>query len=622
MVVGTASMGKPEETLGDTLANFTPELTDAMIHAHLQDPLIDPARLLQRATSRLVYDLFAYQRTQDDFQPQPAVIYTLARETHDATLTSGQQTKIQHSFSYFDGFGREIQKIQAEPGPLIAGEPESNPRWVGSGWTIFNNKGNPVRKYEPFFSATQRFEFAIAIGVSPIIFYDPVQRVVATLHPNFTYEKVVFDPWKQVTWDVNDTVLIAAKTDPDVGAFFRHLPDADYLPGWYTQRQDGTLGTREQVAAQKAAVHANTPIRAYFDTLGQPFLTIAHNRFEHSGATVDEYYASRVTLDIQGHQHAISDAQKRIVMHYNYNLLGEHIHQASMEAGERWMLNDVSGKPLYGWDSREHTLHMVYDDLRRPIEVRLSQNNGPNLLVGRTIYGETLPHPETHNLRGKVYEVHDQAGIMTTDDYDFKGNLLNGSRQLVDNSSQLYKSTVNWSTTVLLEKQIYTSSTTYDALNRPLTLISPDNTVLRPTYNEANLLESLTGDLRGVASTTMFVNNIDYNVKGQRILIEYGNGVSTQYEYDPLTFHLIHLFTSRGSAFPGDGTNPAPGGVQNLHYTYDPTGNITHIQDDAQPTIYFHNRLVEPSADYTYDAIYRLIEASGRSISVRLLQCL
>ena len=52
--------------------------------------------------------------------------------------------------------------------------------------------------------------------------------------------------------------------------------------------------------------------------------------------------------------------------------------------------------------------------------------------------------------------------------------------------------------------------------------------------------------------------------------------------------------------------------MQNLHYTYDPVGNITHIRDDAQQTIYFRNRRVEPSADYTYDAIYRLIEATGR----------
>jgi RHS repeat-associated protein len=55
-----------------------------------------------------------------------------------------------------------------------------------------------------------------------------------------------------------------------------------------------------------------------------------------------------------------------------------------------------------------------------------------------------------------------------------------------------------------------------------------------------------------------------------------------------------------------------PCGLQNLHYTYDPVGNITHIRDDAQQTIFFRNKRVEPSAEYTYDAIYRLIEAKGR----------
>ena len=36
-------------------------------------------------------------------------------------LLPGQQTKVQHSFSYSDGFGREVQKkVQAEPGPIGA----------------------------------------------------------------------------------------------------------------------------------------------------------------------------------------------------------------------------------------------------------------------------------------------------------------------------------------------------------------------------------------------------------------------------------------------------------------------------------------------------------------------
>lgn len=161
MVVGTAVMGKPEENLGDTLAGFPADLDDSVLAAHLQDPLANPHDILQGATTRLVYDLFAYLRTQSDAQPQPAVVYTLVRETHLADLASSQQTKIQHSFSYSDGFGREIQKkAQAEPAPLVEGGPNVAPRWLGSGWTIFNNKGEPVRQYQPFFTGTHAFQFA------------------------------------------------------------------------------------------------------------------------------------------------------------------------------------------------------------------------------------------------------------------------------------------------------------------------------------------------------------------------------------------------------------------------------------------------------------------------------
>ena len=41
-------------------------------------------------------------------------------------------------------------------------------------------------------------------------------------------------------------------------------------------------------------------------------------------------------------------------------------------------------------------------------------------------------------------------------------------------------------------------------------------------------------------------------------------------------------------------------------------GNITAIRDNAQQTIYFRNQRVEPSNDFTYDAIYRLTQATGR----------
>src|SRR5262249_27737307 len=65
MVVGTAVMGKSTEAQGDTLQGFVADLDDATILSYLDNPLADPQAILQRAGTRLVYDLFAYSRTRD-----------------------------------------------------------------------------------------------------------------------------------------------------------------------------------------------------------------------------------------------------------------------------------------------------------------------------------------------------------------------------------------------------------------------------------------------------------------------------------------------------------------------------------------------------------------------------
>jgi YD repeat-containing protein len=428
MLAGTAVMGKLNESprRGDLLDGFVADLPDDVIAAHIQKPLADPQAILARATTRLVCDYFAYYRTRELPQPSPSVIYVMVRETHDADLAPGQETKIQHSFSYSDGFGRAIQKkLQAEPGP--GPQTGQNGRWVGSGWTIFNNKGKPVRQFEPFFTDTQSFEADVRVGVSLIIFYDPADRMVGTLHPNHTWDKVIFDPWRQESWDVNDTALIAdPKSDSGVADYFRRLPDADYLPTWYEQRQAGALGPEEQAAAARTAIHSGTPSVAHADSLGRTFLAIAHNKSQRSNESspTEEFFATLVIFDVEGNQLHVIDAKDRIVMQYDYGMLGQRIHQASMEAGERWALSNVAGNPLCAWDSRDHRFRTGYDELRRPTNSFLSENGGTEKIIGKIVYGESQPTPEARNLRGKAVQLFDQAGVATTDDYDFKGNLL------------------------------------------------------------------------------------------------------------------------------------------------------------------------------------------------------
>jgi len=642
MVVGTAVRGKPEDVpqVGDQItASFRADLTRAEIAQFFQNPLAPfTTTLLDQATTRMIYDTESFWLEPLPQKKAPPFAATLARETHSSDPAPAGGLRVQVSFCYSDGFGRDIQKkAQAEAGPvpqrgadgrvlvdahneLMLTPGAVSPRWVGSGWTVYNNKGKATREYDPFFTDTHKFEFDVRIGVSPIHFFDPIERAVATLDPNHSFDKVTFDPWLQAKWDVNDTALIAdPRTDPDVGDFFRRLPVAEVLPTWHTKRQGGALGPAEQRAARKTEIHANTPLVAHSDVLGHTFWTVVHNKFKYSNTPAatpptEEFYGTFVSFDIEGNQREVTDARNRVIIRYDYDMLGDRIRQTSMEAGTRHSFSDVSGKLLYAWDSRSHQFRTDYDQLRRPTDSFLTTGAGAEQLIARSIYGESRPNPEANNLRGKAVQIFDQAGTVNSDNYDFKGNLLISRRQL----AQTYKATLDWSGAVPLDPAVFTSSTKYDALNRPVELTSPDATVIHAIFNEGNLLERLEANLRGAATLTTFVSDIDYDANGLRTSLDYGNGVKIIFEYDRLTTHLKTVRSTRNPiGFPDDCPGLPPAGwpgcqVQNLHYTYDAAGNVTEIRDDAQQTVYFRNKRVEPNCEYTYDASYRLIEATGR----------
>ena len=124
MVAATAVMGKPEERFGDSLDGFDPDPDDETVAAYLADPLADPHRLLGAATTRLVYDLFAFQRTGATPEPQPAVVATMARETHVADLAAGELEPGAARLRLLRRFrSRDPAKAPAEPGPLVTRRP-------------------------------------------------------------------------------------------------------------------------------------------------------------------------------------------------------------------------------------------------------------------------------------------------------------------------------------------------------------------------------------------------------------------------------------------------------------------------------------------------------------------
>lgn len=568
MVIASAVKGKNGE--GDGLAGYTytpypNQDMRAIMYA-------DPHAYLQGATSFFFYDLNAWRR---DGIPNHAL--AIVRETH-----ADAASKTQISFSYSDGFGQTIMaKVQAEPGNafrLDSGsvvEDHADPRWLGNGRTVFNNKGNPVKQYEPYFSHTYDYEAEselVEYGVTPVLHYDPLGRNIRTDLPDGTFTKVEFTPWLQRTFDQNDTVL-----------------NSD----WYAEKISSS-NPYEQRAAQLAAGHADTPKVEHFDTLGRIFLMEDDNGAEG-------IYQTRFKLDISGNQIEVTDAKMRLITRNVFNMAGEQIHTASMDGGRRWSLPNIMGNPLYLWNDRNFRSRSAYDELQRPTGTFVSENGASEEHVYKMVYGEALADPAALNHFGQVWKLYDQSGVMISDAFDFKGNLLRGSRQVAED----YKNRLDWSAASppVLESEVFQTSTQYDALNRPIQAIAPDDSETIYTYNEANFVEKIQTRLRGASTLTDFVENIDYDAKGQRTRIQYGNNVTTTYEYDPKTFRLIHLRSTRNT-----GTNP----LQDLTYYFDPVGNITDIRDDAQPTIFYANQMIEAHGSYTYDALYRLIEAKGR----------
>jgi RHS repeat-associated protein len=640
-LLGTGNEGDSVAGLTDALLNppsadirnfFTLGYSDAL-----------PRRWLDDATGRHVY-WFGEEVNADGsvaWSKHPAAACGVLREQHVEAIRAagGGPSPLQVAIEYSDGLGAVlVKKGQAEPVPN-----DTALRWIASGKTVLNNKGKPVKQYEPYFSQTEhRFDETEAqreIGVTPVLYYDAPGRLVRTENPDGSYSRVEFTPWEVATWDQNDTV-------------------AEPGNAWYAANTAAAATTEQKRAAQLAYKHANTPALTYLDSLGRNVVSVAHNKFtDRSGAQHNEKYLTFIRLDAEGKPLWIRDARGNLVMQYItppvannqaadpttgfvpcYDIAGNLLFQHSMDAGDRWMIADAAGKPMLAWDFNERQTDTgpvnetrlyfsAYDSLHRPTAQWLNINAGAAQMIERFEYRDAQDHDASalqNKLQGQLVRHYDPSGLTETIRRDFKGNVEEVHRTL---NNRPEASVIDWqsSTTGQLSTDTFVQITKYDALNRMSRLYNwhrqgdTHAALYEPSYNQRGLLKSEDLTLRsGEAAPprTTPIQEIRYNVRGQKEFLALGNGTLTQYEYDPQTFRVRQIQTTRPAAaggFPGRRSNLQDAAiVQQLLYTYDPVGNITEIEDQAYEPVFFQNQVVEPHSRYEYDALYRLISATGR----------
>lgn len=576
-----------------------------------------------------VHDLLAYTNRK-----QPVSVRTVQRLYHanDTSVALPERDDTIERIEYSDGHGRILQTralaedltfgdpifsdsgLPADQSARVGdavGQPRPSgapPRVSVTGWQLYDNKGQVVERYEPFFS--NGWDYAAPLdaerGEKAALFYDPRGRLLRTVNPDSSEQLLVYGvpgdltrpdrfaptPWEVYTYDTNDN---AGRTHPATSKRYQN--------------------------------HWDTPSNIIVDALGRTVERIQRNGADPS----KDWYHTRTQYDIQGNVLTLTDALGRIAFQYSYDLLNRAWRTIELDAGLKRTVPDAAGKPIEQRDSKGALILTGYDLGNRPIRMWARDRAGqPHTLRQRIIYGDSkdsmlsTTDAQKRNVLGKPYRHYDEAGLVLVEKYDFKGNLLEKGRQVIADSELLlpFKGPppgwkidayqVDWQTLVSakLDPTVYSISITYDALNRVRSLLHPidqdgERKELRPRYNRAGALESIS--LGG----KLYVQHIAYNARGQRILIAYGNRIMMRQVYDKKTMRLLRMRAESYAQPSSMIFRPTGTVLQDLVYEYDLGGNILAIHDRAP------NSGLPISPDrldraFSYDPIYRLLSATGR----------
>jgi RHS repeat-associated protein len=557
-----------------------------------------------------------------------------------SVISASRLNELIESREYSDGYGRVLQtRTQGEnvrfgntqfggqvleknqsigaSNAIIEGTENNEPDFpnvIVSGWQIYDNKGQGIIKYEPYYSTGWSYNAPTGaeIGQRSTIYYDPLGRQQRLLNPDGSQESFVFgipnaldnpeqfdpSPWESYSYDTNDN-------------------------GGRTSTANNAINT--------PTTHHNTPNSSIIDALGRVVEQVERNGLDPG----TEWHHKKTVYDIQGNALKIYDALGRLAFNFSYDLLKQKLRTELLDGGIRKSAFDAASNPIEFSDSKGALALRSFDELNRPTHLWAIDKQGElQNLRERIIYdgvGSSLSNPKSHNLYGKPYRHYDEAGLLQTESYDVKGNLLEKIRFVIRDevieavfdsvaSGPIPTYRVDWQppgasnfadhAQTLLESKEYRTTKIYDALDRVTQIIYPEDVdnqrkVLLPVYNKAGTLESVSLD------GDDYVKHIAYDAKGQRSFIAYGNGLITRYAYDLQTFRLVRMRTEKFQQLDSITFQTSGLPLQEYGYQYDLAGNIVSIKDmvkgcgfGATPDLL--NR------QFTYDPLYRLLSATGR----------
>ena len=352
-------------------------------------------------------------------------------------------------------------------------------------------------------------------------------------------------------------------------------------------------------------LHRKTPTIHAVDSRGLPVRQVAYCRHH-----ADEPAQTRITRqhhDTAGRRVAqwdprlfgeAPDANLTSV----YSLGGHPLRVDSVDAGWRLSLPGAAGQVVCSWDQRGSHWRTTYDDRLRPTALYEQALDQPLRRVECLRYGDSSPASAARNLCGALVRHDDGAGTLLIDEYALCGKPLGQTRHLLVDIAQPDWPAAEKEREALLEPGLgYTTRWHYDALAEPIVQVDAAGHQQRYAFDVTGQLKSAHLKLNGAATENTLVKDLRYNASGQVESQVGGNGAVTRAVFDPASGRLSALSTKVSAST-----------VQDLRYTYDAVGNVTQIEDRAQPVQFGSNQRVDATSTFTYDSLYQLIRATGR----------
>ena len=274
------------------------------------------------------------------------------------------------------------------------------------------------------------------------------------------------------------------------------------------------------------------------------------------------------------------------------------------DAGWQLGLQDEAQASRFNWDSRGSQRQTEYDALQRPVAITEQMANDSPLVVERFIYGPANDELALNNQCGRLVRRDDPAGCQHLAQYGLSGASLVEIRQFLKSLN-----TPDWP----LELQLRNALLEEGAGFASTYAYTPSGELHNQTDAEGNqrkFAHTVAGQLKEVRlqlesqQPRVLISDIRYNASGQTERETAGNGVVTTVWYGADDGRPIQLL----SAVPA---NPP---LQDLHYGYDPVGNVLRLEDQAQRVRHFKNQRIDPVNHYRYDTLYQLVEARGRQV--------